>query len=254
MPDPDMPRTLQTSSNTLAIVNEIKRLDGARLSELADQLDLSRSTVHVHLQTLLDRRFIVKHGNEYRIGFKFFHLGEYARHQDPRYGLGREKVKRLAERTTEEANFVVEDHGRTIILFAAVSTPHEEGFQIGQYFYMHNTASGKAMLSQYSDKRINAILDEWGLPRETEHTITDRDELFKEIERTRERGYAVNRQEALEGLRAIAVPVLTPNGSVFASIDIYGPSYRLAPDEELAAAIQAEVDDLEEEISSYGYF
>ncbi|WP_076431446.1 IclR family transcriptional regulator domain-containing protein [Haladaptatus litoreus] len=65
---------------------------------------------------------------------------------------------------------------------------------------MHNTAPKKAILAEYSTTRIEEVLNQWRLPGETNQTITTRHELFTELERVRERGYAINDDEAVEGL------------------------------------------------------
>jgi len=54
------------------------------------------------------------------------------------------------------------------------------------------------------------------LPSLTENTITDEDELYEELAEIRERGYSINNQETIPGLRAIGVPIECPDGGVLA--------------------------------------
>lgn len=240
----------KTTAMSLRIVDAIEELDGATLSEIADYMDLSSSTLYTHLNTLEGFGYVTEAGGEYHLGMKLFHFGEIARYRDERYRLAKEKAFELADVTNEEVNFAVEENGRSIILFDETNNPASEGYQVGRYFYMHNSASGKAMLAEFDEDRREAVLDRWGLPRETENTIVDREELRTELERTRERGYAVNDQEALEGLRSVAVSVDDPNGGVFGSLDVSGPPYRLPADEELADLLQDAVDELEASIAT----
>jgi DNA-binding IclR family transcriptional regulator len=242
----------KTTAISLAVVDAIDELDGARLSEIAEHMDLSTSTLYTHLKTLEDRDYVTKVGHTYRLGLKLFHLGEKARRRDDRYRLAKRKASELARVTNEEVNFAVEEGGRCIVLFDETGNPSAEGFQVGRYFYMHNSASGRAMLAEFSRDRVVEILDRWGLPRETDSTIVDRGELFEELEAIRERGYAVSEQEALEGLRAVALAVRNPDGSVFGSLDVSGPPYRLPSDEELAELLRPVVGELEAELESYG--
>ncbi len=237
-----------TTLTSLRVVDAIDELDGARLSEIAEYMDLSTSTLYTHLQTLEDCGYVKKLGDTYHLGLKLFHLGENARHRDSRYQIAKEKAFELASTTGEEVSFAVEEGGRSIILFDEISNPSSEGYQVGRYFYMHNSASGKVMLARFSDDRVTEILNQWGLPAVTENTIVDRQELFDELERVREQGYAVNDQEALEGLRSVAVAVKNPDGSVFGSLDISGPPYRLPPNEELAELLDPVVESLEAEL------
>jgi IclR family acetate operon transcriptional repressor len=241
----------KTTTTSLRVVDTIAELDGARLSEIAEDMDLSTSTLHTHLKTLEACGYVKMLGNTYHLGLKLFHLGEKARHRDDRYQLAKEKAVELANTTSEEVSFAVEEHGRSITLFDEISNPSIEGFQVGRYFYMHNSASGKVMLAEFSDERVTEILDQWGLPKVTENTIVNRTELFDELDRIQTQGYAVNKQEAVVGLRGVAVPVKNPNGSVFGSLDIAGPPYRLPSDEELAELLRPVVENLETELESY---
>jgi DNA-binding IclR family transcriptional regulator len=66
---------------SLEIIEAIRDLDGARLTQLVNELSLPKSTVHKHLMTLLDNGFLVREGNTYHLGLKFLNLGERA-HQE----------------------------------------------------------------------------------------------------------------------------------------------------------------------------
>jgi DNA-binding IclR family transcriptional regulator len=243
-------RTLSTTRTSLAIVDAIDELDGARMSELATELDMATSTVHVHLQTLIEGEFVVKRGDTYHLALRLFHLGEQARQRDERFELAKTRANELADQCNEEVSFAVEEFGRAIILYNVVSDPSIAGFQVGRYFYMHNSAVGKAMLAAMDDARVEEIVDRRGLPRVTENTITEREDLFEELEATRERGYAINEQEALDGLRAVGVPVTNPSGEVFGALDISGPPYRLPDNEDLANMLVPVVEDLEADLAS----
>lgn len=243
-------RTLKTTETTLQVIETIAEFDGARMSEIADHLGLANSTVHSHLSTLRKHRYVTKQGDVYQLGLRFFHIGQQARHRDPRYAIAKEKAVNLASTTNEEANFSVEDHGRVVTLFDEIYNPVVEGFQVGHIFHMHNTSSGKSILAELPRRRVVEILDGWGLPTTTENTITDRDELFDELERTRERGYAINNQETMEGLRSIGMAVTNPDGSVFGALDVSGPPYRLQNDEKTATELSKAVEELEAELAS----
>ncbi|RQG90076.1 IclR family transcriptional regulator [Natrarchaeobius halalkaliphilus] len=244
--------TRKTTKTSLAVVEAINELDGATLSELADHTGLATSTLHTHLRTLEETEYVTRIDNTYQLGLKLFYLGENARRRDSRYTLAKEKAFRLANQVSEEVNFAVEEYGRSIMLFDETPSPSDTGFQVGRYFHMHSSASGKAMLAEYSEQRVDEIIDKWGLPKYTENTITDIDELRGELETIREQGYAVNQQEELEGLHSVAMVINNPDGSVFGSLDVSGPPYRLPEDHEIAAQLQPVVEELESELEDAG--
>jgi DNA-binding IclR family transcriptional regulator len=80
-----------------------------------------------------------------------------------------------------------------------------------------------------------------GLDRLTDNTITDPDELRTELQTSRERGYAVNDQEHMDGLRAVALPVSTAAEYLLGSLAIFGPTSRFKDEfvqEELPGVLQ----------------
>jgi IclR family acetate operon transcriptional repressor len=251
MVDNQEPDTRKTTQTSLSILESIKELGGGTLSEIADETGLAASTLHTHLRTLEESEYIVRSDGTYYLGMKLFHFGEHARLRDARYRIARQTAADLADKVSEEVNFAIEEYGRSIILFDETSTGHREEFQVGRYFHMHSSASGKAMLAEYPESRVREIIDRHGLPGHTENTITSSDRLFDELERVRERGYALNRQEELDGLRAIAMVVTEPGGDVFGTLDISGPAYRLPDDADVAAQLEPYVEDLEAALEEY---
>lgn len=237
--------TRKTTETSLAIVDAVNELDGATLSELAAYIGLATSTLYTHLNTLEAAELVTNVDGEYHLGLKLFHLGENARARDDRYRLGKQAATELANRVTEEVNFSVEENGRSIVLFEGANTAHRGEFQVGRFFYMHSSASGKAMLAAYPEERVREIIDTWGLPEHTSNTITDREALLAELSQVADQGYAVNRQEEIDGMRAVAIAVTEPDGSVFGTLDISGPSYRLPSDEEIVSQLRPTVDSLE---------
>lgn len=238
----------KTTKTSLAVVEAINNLEGATLTELADHTGLATSTVHTHLKTLESTEYVTRIGNTYELGLRFFYIGENARRRDPRYALAQDKAFELANQVNEEVNFAVEEYGRSIILYDETPSSSDTGFQVGRYFHMHSSASGKAMLAAFSTERVNEIIDTWGLPKYTANTITNKDDLLTELKQVREQGYAVNQQEELEGLHSVAKVIHNPDGSVFGSLDISGPPYRLPEDSEIASQLRPVVNDLESEL------
>ncbi|MFC6993423.1 IclR family transcriptional regulator C-terminal domain-containing protein [Haladaptatus sp. GCM10025707] len=64
------------------------------------------------------------------------------------------------------------------------------------------------------------------MPAVTPYTIIDEDELFAELKQIRSQGYAFNREENLERLNAVGVPVRDPNDGVLGAMSVSGPSHR----------------------------
>ncbi|WP_126662562.1 IclR family transcriptional regulator [Haloterrigena salifodinae] len=254
----DTPRPVKTTKTSLAVVRTVRDNDGATLSELADQLEVAKSTIHNHLHTLIEEGFLVREGDTYHVGLQFLPFGEHARDRNPLYAAARRRVYSLAEKSGNEADFIVEENGRAYSLEYAIgeSTPRglsESGpFRAGNRFYMHNCASGKAILASMPEAHVREIIGRWGLPATTEDTITDEAALFDELEAVRERGYATNNEELIEGYRSIGASITSPDGEVVGAFSIGGPTYRMAVDEstteEIGQLLVDEIDALETEL------
>lgn len=222
---------LKAADTMFAIVAAIRDLDGARVTELAEETGLAKSTVHRHLKSLEDHQFVVQEGDVYHVGLKFLNFGEYARARRDIYELARPAVDDLAEETDERALFMTEEHGRAVYLYRGVGNHAvHTNSRIGTYRYLHTVAGGKAMLAHMPEDRIEEILDRWGLPQQTANTVTDRDELFDQLAEIRDSGVAFNDEETIEGLRAVAAPVLGPGETVYGALSVSGPSHRIRGD------------------------
>jgi DNA-binding IclR family transcriptional regulator len=245
-------RPVKTTATSLELLEKIKELDGATVGELEAEMELGRTTIHNHLQTLLDFEYVSKENNTYEVGLRLLHLGQYARTCKREYDLAKRAVETLASETQLEADFNVEEHGRLINLFDIVGPASDSGWEVGTFFNMHSTAAGKALLAELSKDRVEEILDTHGLPAQTERTITDRDELFRQLEVIQERGYAINDGECYEGYKTIGKAVTYPDGSIFGGLAVGGPAYIIGEqfDTSIQEALKTAVADLESDVET----
>ncbi len=244
----DEAKTVQTTSKSLDIVHLIKSEDGARLSDIARRLDLSKSTVHSHLNTLRHHGYVTKEGEIYYLSLKFFHLGQYTKTRDKRYRLAKQRTTELAKKLNHVVDFDIKVNNKIMTLIHEADESTEVGIEEGDYFHIHASATGKAILAELPEEQVTEIIDKNSLLEETEHTITDPERLRDELEVTRERGYAIIDQEWLEGLRSVAVAVLLPNGSPFGALSVGGPTYRLTR-KEIKSNIEPKLNEIADELS-----
>lgn len=244
--DPDTP-PLKTTATSIEVLEELEDRDGARVSELADAMDIPKSTVHGHLETLRQKQFVMKDGDVYYPGPELLRLGNYVHTSRPGYVLAREFTEQLFDRVGYRSIFVAEMSGRGVFIHTATGDRSEwEHEGLGNRLYLHDTAVGKAILAAMPRWSVEKILDKWGMPAETENAITDRDELFEELERVREQGYAINRGENIEGLYAIGVAAEDPTGDVIGAFSVSGPR-QVFSDEDYVQNLVDEVTGLVEE-------
>lgn len=234
---------------TISIIEALIREDGARVTELAEVLDYPQSTVHSHLATLAHNDLVVKEGDEYHVGLRWLSIGGYAAHRKDGYKLAREKTKELAEKTGERAQFVVEEHGRGVYLKTETGDQAVQiDARVGKRNYLHASSAGKSILAHLPKERVEVIINTVGLKPLTENTIVEEQELFEELDAIRERGYSLNIEESIPGLRAVGAPILDPNGEVVGALSVSGPSNRLSDEkinEEIPSLLQGITNEVE---------
>lgn len=241
--------TIGSVETSLAIVDELRAREAATVTELAAATGLSKGSVHKHLITLLKHDYVVKHGDDYRIGFRYLDIGGETLQRIDGMEYLKPKVEELAELTGETVQFSTEQRGRAVVLHR---TAGKQGVfsraRLGKRFYMHQIAGGKAILANQPEARVERIIARNGLPAATDSTITDRETLFEELEEIRRRGYAYNIDESTDGLRAVAAPLTGANEAVFGAFAVAGPSHRMRGewfDDELPDLLRSAVNELE---------
>jgi IclR family acetate operon transcriptional repressor len=230
----------------LAVLEFIARRGEARLAELARELGTSRTTMFRVLETLRARGFAehVAASHTYRLGPGARSLAAQAT---------RSLIARLAEpvmaelrnETGETINMVGVQGGR--LVYEAVL---EGGYALrslpllGQTVAAHCSALGKAVLASSPAAMREVLLGREPYERLTEHTITARGELDRELEATQERGFAVDEEESETGLTCVAAAIRGADGRPGWAISVSGLSERMHQRDlaELGRLVQARCD------------
>ncbi|WP_232700746.1 IclR family transcriptional regulator [Halobacterium wangiae] len=219
-------RTVDAVGRTIDIFEALHELEGGTVTELADHLGYSKSSVHAYLTSLEEREFVTKEGYFYRPSYRFITIAERLRrsHYDI-YRFGREAAKRLAEETGEFVQIMVEEYEMGIHIFTASGKKgvYADKYPVGRPCPLHCNAAGKAILATLPERKLQRIVFQNNLPAITENTITDPDELLRELEAIQETGVAFSTEEAVIGMRGIASPVVGPSGEPLGSVNISGP-------------------------------
>ncbi|MGQ4557581.1 IclR family transcriptional regulator domain-containing protein [Halobellus sp. GM3] len=221
-------RGIKSDETLFDIVELLRDRDGAGVTEVADRLDIAKSTAHGHLTTLCDRGFVVRQGQEYQLGLRFFEYGQYVRGQLDIFQSGMSAVDRLERETGEMTWLLAHQNGKATYVYGrGGENDINVNTILGTSTHMHYNSGGKAILAHLPASAVDQIVAEHGLPARTEHTITDRDRLEEELEQIRAQGYALNLSEDLDGIHAIGVP-LTVDGTVQGALSVAGPAHRMS--------------------------
>jgi DNA-binding IclR family transcriptional regulator len=222
---------LKSAKTTFDIIDKLREVGGAGVSELAAELDMPTSTIHDHLRTLETEEYLVNDGGTYRVGARFLELGEQVRDRKKVYRVARPEIDELAGETGEHANLMIEEHGRGVFLYKAMGSDAVQlDTHAGLRVPLQTTALGKAILAYRPEEEVESIIDRHGLPKLTENTVTDRDALAEELASIRDRGYAFDDEERVNGMRCVATPITDENDRAIAAISVSGPKSRMLGD------------------------
>lgn len=225
--DPDS-GGIKSDRTLFRIVESLRDLGSATLTEIASDQEFATSTVHRHISTLVDLGYVIKEENEYRLALRFLDLGVRARDRREDYRQMKTTARDLADETGELVSFVVEEDGDAVFLYRERGDRGvESAAHVGKRVSLHSIAAGKALLASMPDDRIEEIIGEDTLEAQTEKTITDPAEMMAELDRIAEEGLAFSVGEYTLGLASVGAPVVSPEGEVIGGLSVAGPTHRM---------------------------
>lgn len=233
-------RRIRAVEISFGIIGLLQRDNGLGVTAIAEELGHSKSTVYSHLKTLEDQRIVIREADGYRLSLRVLDVAEDVREQIGNYSVIEEEVESLAAETDEIAQFGIEEYGRVAYLCKTMGDQAVvTASAVGTQQPIHSTSLGKAILAFLPPEEREAIVDATALEPKTEATITDLGAFREELERTRERGYSVDDEENIEGLRCVAAPV-KDGENVLGAVSLSGPSSRFTDERlgDLAGYVQ----------------
>lgn len=248
--------TLGSVEKAFLILEQLKAIERGGVSDLSNELDLPKSTVHIYLQTFQQLGFVVRDGNDYALSYRFLEYGGQIRNRSKLYQVAKLEVDQLATDTGEVANLGIEENGYRILVYKAGGRDAiHDNAPVGEYTHMHWTALGKAMMAEFPRARVESIVETHGLPKANEHTVTDVDALFTELEQIRNQGYSIEDQDRRQGVLTIGAPIMDRSSDeVISAISVSGPKSRLDGTEmfeDLVSAVKQAANVIELRYSHY---
>ena len=229
------PSTHEKVLNLLGMVARAGK--STSLAELAATLDMPKATTHRLCSQLTELGFLARDVDErsYIVGARLRELAFDTFNHDSVHALRHAVLTQLVEEVGETCNFTTLD-GASVLYLDRVEAPWPWRLMLesGTHVPLHCTASGKLFLGLMPPARRDNLIRQIALPRMTANTIVSADELRQECERVARDGYAMDREEFIPGLLAVAVPVRDTQGQVRAAIALHGPSIRLSMDTALS--------------------
>ncbi|MFF5211864.1 IclR family transcriptional regulator [Streptosporangium sp. NPDC000396] len=218
---------VQSVDRTLDVLEALAEQGGeAGLSEIAVRTGLPYGTIHRLLRTLLARGYVRQESDRrYALGGALVRLGGVAERMVGAWA--QPYLAKMVELSGETANLAVLE-GDFVVYVAQVPSPRRLRMfaEVGRRVLPHSTAVGKVLMADRADSEVTSLIGRTGMPRRTSNTITDLPAMLAELERVRERGYAMDLGEEELGVHCLAVGVHDGARTV-AAMSVSGPAERI---------------------------
>jgi len=216
--------------NALKVLNFLgEKREPTSLASISRNIDLHKSSIHRLLQTMKEYEFVQQdpESKKYRIGLKFFEIANtLSREMDLRQ-QARPFLESLRNEINETIHLgIIQEHevvyldkmepDRALRMYSAV----------GKRAPMHATGIGKAVLAHFSEKELDWYIENKGLNKYTENTITNISDLNSELKKIRNLGYALDNKEHEEEIVCVAAPIFEREGRVVGALSIAAPAHR----------------------------
>ena len=198
------------------------------VTELGRALQLNKSMVHRLLRTLAAHGYVHNVGGtgRYEITLKLWELGVAVVNKLDVKSVAIEAMKQLVGATGETAHLSILNQGEVIFIDKVDSPQPVRAYaSIGGRAPAYCVSAGKVLIAFGPPSLVDALARD--LRSYTAHTITDPDELKRELERVRQNGYAVNYGEWNAGVGGVAAPIRDSGGQVIAALGMSAPLDRL---------------------------
>ncbi len=257
MSEYDTPQTrkpeIKSVTKALLILEYLTQHNDSPLIEISRKLSIEKSTVYRLLQTMKEKKVIHQdpYTGRYSLGIKTI---EFAGSMLNSMGLpkvSRKVMIDLHNKYKEAVNLAIVDDIYIMYIEKLESVgPLRIGLTVGSKHPIYCSGLGKAILA--FSPEAHALLKNIEFFRYTDKTITNREELEAQLADIRTKGYALDDEEYVNGIRCVAVPIWNHTGNVSASLSIAAPTVRL-DDETVISVVEDLMKGTKEISSNLGY-
>ncbi|HET8546392.1 MAG TPA: IclR family transcriptional regulator [Bryobacteraceae bacterium] len=227
---PDPRYLVPVVNSTLKILEELSREGSLSLNEVTVKTGIAKSTVFRILTTLVFNGYVLRNAREYYVSPKLGSLANSTATVEGLKAAALPYMLKLRDKFGETVNLGQLSLDKVVYL-EVVPSEYALRFseRAGASAPAHATALGKTILAFSPSELVDSLVTNRELTRFTPNTITDPEELRKELRRVRERGYALDKGEVTTLASCVAAPVLDAHGVAVAGLSISGPTSRFNP-------------------------
>jgi len=220
---------------------------GFKAADIGRQLKIPVTTTLRIMTTLHLEGLVRKNGAEFELGPVLIQLGNASLAGTEIRALALPVLARLTGQIAETSHLAIPCESRSLIV-AVENSPHplRAASQPGFLAELHCSSTGKIFLAFLQQDRLTELYQGMRPAKRTPHTLTTFNEIRRDCERTRRRGYSLDDEEFNLGVRCLSAPVYSSDGTVVAAIGITAATVRFTKERipEMAAAVMAAATEL----------
>jgi DNA-binding IclR family transcriptional regulator len=227
-------RSVKSAAHTVEVLEFLAAQSGPTAArDISEALDIPRSSLYALLRTLTAAGWVRRDrtGTLYSVGIRTLMTGMSYLDADPYLQMVHPWLRELNERLDETVHLGRLDGADIVYLTTQESSQYHRAVnRVGRWLPASATALGKSILAERGDDALTRHVHQ-PLRSLTPHTITDLQDLRAELELTRARGYAIDLEENMPGVKCFGfalhytIPVLD-------AISCSVPVNRLTPERE----------------------
>ncbi len=201
---------VETLIRFFKIIDLLENSSELRLKDIAEKLNIDKSTIHRFLKTLLKYNFVRMNpsNKKYSLGLKFLNIATKIIDSIDIRNIAHPYLIDLEEYSNETIHLTTFDGKRVVYIDKIESIkPIRMYSRIGNIAPINCTAAGKAILAFQKESVINNIIQDLDFIPVTKNTITDKKKFMENLEDVRNKGFAIDNSEHEENICCIAAPI-----------------------------------------------
>jgi IclR family acetate operon transcriptional repressor len=223
--------SLESIDRMIAVLNALESAHDQSLDQIARTSGLSESTALRYLMSLAKHDFVERNlrTGTFRLGLRLFRLGTLAVDRRDVVTIARPAMESMLKTFGESVNLATRQQGN-IVLISVLDSPNpvRKGSRVGETDVWHATSLGKALLGAMPMSEAEEIVRGVTLTAFTPNTVTTVEGLLRDLQAVRTRGYSIDDEEAVEGLRCVGAAIRDHDGNATYAMSVSGPKSRMS--------------------------
>lgn len=222
--------SLESIDRMASILTALEQAPEQSLDQIARASGLNESTALRYLLSLSKHELVERNesSGRFRLGLSLFRLGTRSISYRDIVTLSLPAMERLLAQFGESVNLATRQQGQVVLLKVLEgATSSRKGAKAGETDAWHATSLGKAMLAAMPPFEVVDLVGAEPLTGFTPTTILRHDDLLRDLQRTEARGYSIDDEESVEGLRCVGAAIRDHDGVVRYAISVSGPKSRM---------------------------